>query len=345
MKSLLILILIVLNMRVDAQSLNYAAEVWTEMKIFPDGTFPACHASTIVETNPGEFMAAWFAGSHEGANDVGIWISRLEKNKWSAPLQIAVEKDSAGRQVPCWNPVLFNTKENVLYLFYKAGPNPREWWGMVMQSSDNGETWKKPSALPSGFLGPIKNKPVQLSDGTIIFPSSTESAAEWSVHVEITDEKLSAFRKINIEADSGVGVIQPTILIHPDNRLQMLCRSRQNVISESWSEDNGLHWSKLSKTSVPNPNSGIDAAVIRSGLFCLVYNPLLQGKDWFYGRNVLKAAVSEDGKNWNDVYEFENEKEGEFSYPAVIVGTDKNLHITYTWNRKNIKYVVLKVKE
>ena len=30
---------------------------------------------------------------------------------------------------------------------------------------------------------------------------------------------------------------------------------------------------------------------------------------------------------------------GEYSYPAIIQGRDGDLHITYTWNRKTIRYV------
>ena len=31
-----------------------------------------------------------------------------------------------------------------LVLFYKVGPSPREWWGMMMTSSDAGTTWSTP---------------------------------------------------------------------------------------------------------------------------------------------------------------------------------------------------------
>src|SRR3546814_18299095 len=64
-------------------------------------------------------------------------------------------------------------------LFYKGGPSAREWWGMLMTSEDDGQTWSEPKKLGEDekighLLGPVKNKPVQLKDGTIISPSSTE---------------------------------------------------------------------------------------------------------------------------------------------------------------------------
>ena len=341
-----ILLFVVLNsVIVLSQPLNNSrVKVVIDTTIFPQGMFGGCHASTIVELTPGRFMAAWFAGSYEGASDVGIWISTFHKNKWSKPIQVAVGKDSTGTQLPCWNPVLFKTKNNSLILFYKVGVNPREWWGEYVRSNDNGENWTKPQTLPKGFLGPIKDKPIRLSNGKILCPSSVESAdGRWTAHLEITNENLTSWKKVNIASDTSVGVIQPTIIRHPDGKLQMLCRSRQNLIYQTWSSDNGLHWSKLTPTSLPNPNSGIDAVSLDNGNFVLVYNPLLHGNEWFNGRNVLNVAVSKDGINWKDVYRLENKKEGEFSYPAVIQASDKTINITYTYDRKTIKYVVLKM--
>jgi alpha-L-fucosidase len=336
------------SMNILPQPLNNAeVEVVSDMTIFPMGTFEACHASTIVELAPGEFMASWFAGSYEGGKDVGIWLSVYKDNKWGQPVQAAQGIDSLGNQQPCWNPVLLKTSDNILYLFYKVGPNPREWWGMVIQSDDDGSTWSAPKALPAGFLGPIKNKPIQLSSGEILCPSSEESinTDKWTSHLEITDKDITVWQKVYIPADDSVGIIQPAILQHHGGRLQMLFRSRQNLVYQSWSEDSGRHWSKPGPVQLPNPNSGIDAASLPGGSFILIYNPLLQGKDWFYGRNVLNAAISNDGINWKDVYQFENEKEGEFSYPAVIRASDNTLHITYTLNRKNIRHTVLRIVE
>jgi len=323
---------------------NSRIKVISDTTIFQQGTFEACHASTIVETVPGTFMAAWFAGSHEGANDVGIWISILNNNKWGKPVEVAKGLDSLCQQLPCWNPVLFKTKENNLFLFYKVGVNPREWYGFVIRSSNLGKDWSKAEALPHGFLGPIKDKPVQLQNGNILCPSSVESeSGEWSIHLEITNENLTYWKKVKIDKDDSVGVIQPTILKHPDGKLQMLCRSSQNSIYQTWSADNGLHWSKLEITSLPNPNSGIDAVATDNGKFILIYNPLLHGTEWFNGRNVLYVAVSDNGMDWKDIFQLEKENEGEFSYPAVIQALDKTIHITYTYNRKIIKNVVLKI--
>lgn len=345
-KLIICLVLISNGLNISHIKNDPGIKVISAKNIFQAGTFEACHASTIVEVIPGIFMAAWFAGSHEGANDVGIWCSTFSENTWSKPFEIVKGFDSLGNQLPCWNPVLFKTRNNTLILFYKVGPNPREWWGNMILSYNNRKNWGEPQKLPEGFLGPIKDKPIQLENGNILCPSSVESKnGDWSVHLEITDGNLSNWKKILINKDDSIGVIQPTIIKHPDGELQMLCRSRQNVIYETWSNDNGLHWSKLESTSLPNPNSGVDAVSLKNGKFILVYNPLLHGTEWYNGRNILNVASSKDGKTWKDIYQLENEKEGEFSYPAVIQALDKNIHITYTSRRKTIKHVILKIND
>ncbi|MFC0184066.1 Predicted neuraminidase (sialidase) [Pseudarcicella hirudinis] len=306
--------------------------------------FAACHASTLTELSDKSIMASWFAGAYEGSRDVCIWISVLRNGKWSEPQKVGDGQIDENTRYPCWNPVLFKTKKGRLFLFYKIGKNPREWWGMKMSSDDDGKTWSKPEKLPEGILGPIKNKPVQLADGAILYPSSTESLDEklWHIHLEKSDEEAGNWRKIPIACDT-FGVIQPSILSYAGHKLQLLCRSRQNRVVQTWSTDNGKHWEPLSLTELPNPNSGTDAVTLKNGLQVLVYNPLQKGKEWFNGRYKLNVAVSKNGKDWKDVYVLEDNKEGEYSYPAIIQSKDGLVHISYTADRKNIRYVQLKI--
>ena len=146
--------------------------------IFDQAPFEACHASTLVELKNGEIMAAWFGGKHEGNKDVSIWTAINKKGKWTAPSQVADGIVNDVLRYPCWNPVLFKAKDGTLYLHYKIGPNPREWWAVYKISKNNGQTWSAAQNLPQDFLGPIKNKPIQLSNGNILYPSSTESLDE-----------------------------------------------------------------------------------------------------------------------------------------------------------------------
>src|SRR6476620_2533478 len=155
--------------------------------IYETGPYPSVHASTIVETPAHELVAAWFGGTRERAPDVGIWVSRREKNGWTTSVEAANGVQPDGTRHPTWNPVLFQPRSGPLMLFYKVGPTPQTWWGMLRTSTDGGRTWSEPCRLPDGILGPIKNKPVQLADGTLLAPTRTESHAEpskWQIHFE-----------------------------------------------------------------------------------------------------------------------------------------------------------------
>ena len=41
-----------------------------------DQSYPECHASTIIHLKNGEFIAAWFGGTEEKNDDVGIWMTK-----------------------------------------------------------------------------------------------------------------------------------------------------------------------------------------------------------------------------------------------------------------------------
>jgi predicted neuraminidase len=153
---------------------------------------------------------------------------------------------------------------------------------------------------------------------------------QWS---DVVEGEWSRTETLNRAIDYGA--IQPTILVHPNGKLQILCRTKQRVITECWSDDNGFTWSRMVPTGLPNPNSSVDAVMMRDNRILLVYNHSRSD------RGILNVATSPDGKKWFAAAVLENEPGSEFSYPAVIQTGDGRAHITYTWNRKKIKHVVI----
>jgi predicted neuraminidase len=304
--------------------------------IFEQAPFPSSHASTIVETREGKLVAAWFGGTQERALDVSIWVSRFEGGKWTAPDEVARGIEENGlRRYPCWNPVLFQPKFGPLLLFYKVGPSPENWWGLITTSDNQGYTWAEPRHLPKGYLGPVRNKPVELPEGWLLCGSSTEDAG-WRVHMEWLRSPGRDFGRTKpLNNAREFAAIQPTILVHHSGKIQILCRSKQGRILESWSEGNVRQWSPLQRTSLPNPSSSVDAVVLEDGRALLVYN---HSRD---DRGVLNVALSRDGKKWEAALVLENTPGSEFSYPAVIQTRDGLVHVTYTWRRQRIKHAVL----
>ena len=335
--------IIIIFLLLIGSTFAHAQHVWKQVQaelVMNDPPFGQCHASTIVQLGSGELMAAWFGGTGEGQEDVRIWSALRTNSGWTVPVVVADGIINDSLRYPCWNPVLFRSQNGQLVLFYKVGPNPREWWGMVKTSMDDGKTWSTPARLPAGILGPIKNKPVQLADGTILSPSSVETNSKWSVHIERSVDDGKTWTKIAIDT-MGFDVIQPGILQYGNGKLQILCRSKQGLLVQAWSYDNGKSWSRLSPTVMPNPNAGTDAVTLKSGEQLIVYNPAKPGKDWYNGRAELRIAVSKDGLKWMDIMTLEKGTEEEYSYPAVIQLPNGEVHITYTFDRKNIKHVVL----
>ena len=311
--------------------------------IYETAPFPSCHASTIAETKSG-LVAAWFGGTAERNPDVCIYVSRNENGKWSAPVAVADGVGFATNRLPTWNPVLFQPANEPLLLFYKVGPSPATWWGMMMISTNNGKTWSVPVRLPDGILGPIKNKPVQLTNGDILSPVSVEGDGGWSVHFERSRDggkTWSATPPVNNSKE--IGAIQPSILFHNDNQLQAIGRTKNDKLFEIWSDDGGATWGQMTLANLPNPNSGTDAVTLRDGRQLLVYNHNTRAGSNNKGRSPLNVAISKDGKNWLAALVLENDPNAPsgFAYPAVIQTSDGLVHITYTWERRRIKHVVI----
>jgi len=318
----------------------------SEEFIYQKAPFEQCHASTICETSRG-LVAAWFGGTKEGNPDVGIWTSYHDGLTWSAPTEVASGVQHDGLRYPCWNPVLYQPPGDApTLLFFKVGPNPREWWGEVMISYDRGRSFRHRRRLPEGIDGPVRCKPILLADQqTLLCGSSTEYDG-WRVHFErinlVGGELNEPWQRIGpINQADEFNAIQPTFLQHADGRLEVLCRTKEGVISTSSSTDDGLTWSPMKATQLPNNNSGIEAVTLADGRHLLIYNHLGSGASGWGRRGMLNLAISDDGVQWHAAGIVEQEAKGEFSYPAIIQSADGLVHATYTWKRTRVKHLVI----
>jgi predicted neuraminidase len=322
--------------------------------IYDTGPYPQIHATTIVETPTG-LVSAWFGGTREKHPDVGIWVSRQVDGKWTTSVEAAngvqhTLMDGTVVRHPTWNPVLFQPKDGPLMLFYKAGPTPQTWWGMLTTSTDGGKSWDQPRRLPEGILGPIKNKPVQLSDGSILCPTSEESPEKdpvakkdvWTAHFELTRDHGKTWERTKPLHDGlEVQAIQPSILFLGGEKLLALGRSRQDKVFEIRSDDGGKTWGEMKLGTLPNNNSGTDAVTLKDGTHLIIYNHIggTPGK-WGGKRTPLNIAASKDGRTWQAALVLETDP-GEYSYPSIIQTRDGLVHVTYTWKRQKVKHAVI----
>lgn len=312
--------------------------------IYEKAPYPSCHSVTIVEATNGDLVSAWFGGSHERHPDVCIYSAIKPKgsDKWGEAIKVADGVMPDGTRFPTWNPVLYQIPGGDLMLFYKIGPKPSEWWGVYRTSSDGGKTWSDKIDMPNkDFLGPIKNKPVLLSNGTLLLPSSTEGNG-WHLRMESTPD----FGKTWVMGDTisrgkqKINAIQPSILFHKDGRIQAIGRTKNRAIFSTFSKDNGKTWSDLELIGLPNNNSGTDAVTLKNGKHLLVYNHVLPpGNEAKGPRTPLNLSISDDGINWKATLVLEDSKISQYSYPSIIQSSDGMVHIVYTWRRQKLKYV------
>jgi len=325
---------------------NFSANKTDSIRVLSKGfvfenhpDFLQCHASTLVRTNNKQFLIAWFGGTHEKHDDVAIWLSRGLPGAWSAPIKIAKL-----RQEPHWNPVLFKTADGKIILYFKVGKVIDAWETWFMTSSDDGLTWTSAQQLVAGDKGgrgPVKNKPIILTDGTWLAPASDEKKGIWNVFVDRSQDHgttwtKSDFLTIDRNAIPGEGIIQPTLWESDPGKVHMLMRSSAGKICRSDSKDNGLTWSPVYKIDLPNPNSGIDLTRTQDGTLVLAYNR--DGKNWGARRPLSLILSNDNGQSWTHSIDIETGVDGdEFSYPAIISFGD-TVAVTYTWKREHVAF-------
>ncbi len=295
----------------------------------------AAYASTIVEIKTIRSSRLVPLAAESGRL---MWESgcRVTKDRWSdrAPFWRALARMGSDA-IPAGTRGRISAEVRPLVLFYKVGPSPERWWSLITTSDNQGVTWSEPKLLPKDHYGPIRSKPVELPEGVLLCGSSTEEAG-WRVHMEWLRSPGKDYGKTEpLNESREVAAIQPTILVHRLDRIQILCRTKQGRIVDAWSNDRGKHWSPLTRTELPNPNSAIDAVKLEDGRSLLVYN---HSRD---DRGVLNVAVSSDGHTWDAAAVLEDKPGDEYSYPAVIQTRDGLVHITYSWKRERIKHAVI----
>lgn len=308
--------------------------------IFEDNRpFAQCHASTIEQAPDGTLIAAWFAGTEEKHPDVGIWMSRRVDGAWLPPYLAAKVDETAH-----WNPVLFADAEADVYLFFKVGPEISHWRTYWMRSDDHGETWTEPTELvpgDEGGRGPVKNKPIILSDGSWLAGASTEYQ-RWEAFADrSTDRGQTWQRSADFEIDRqqfrGRGAIQPTFWESAPGQIHGLLRTSAGRAWRVDSSDYGVTWTPVYDSDLPNNNSSLDALLLEDGRLLLLLNPV--GMNWG-PRTPLSLAVSHDnGDTWDVIAHLEDDPidtRHEYSYPALIQ-TKNGVAASYTWRRERVR--------
>jgi predicted neuraminidase len=312
-----------------------------------------CHASTLLRLKDGSVLVAWFGGSVEGNDDVGIYLAKGMSGGFGPPRLIAQSDE------PHWNPVLFQPDADTVALYYKVGRKISRWRTLVRLSKDGGETFTEESELvpgDEGGRGPVRAKPIRLSSGAIAAPSSTEDGP-WRAFIDRSEDGGRHWKRSNLigidrlsgdalgnGANSGIpvseqsfggrGVIQPTLWESAPGSVHALMRSSEGRVYRADSRDGGRSFSAAYATQIPNNNSGIDVARLEDGRLALLHNPV--GINWG-PRTPMRLSISSDsGASFQPLMDLDS-GEGEFAYPA-IVADGMCVYLSYTYKRENIAY-------
>lgn len=307
------------------------------------------HASTITPERRGGMVSAWYEGSREGARDVAILISHYDPaiGNWSAPARVVgVEEARAelGAHVKkIGNPVLHMDNAGRLWLFYSTVA-VGGWSGASINckvSADDGHTWG-PSVrlITSPFFNistNVKNKPIELADGTLLLPAYHEFISKYSVLMRVGYDGKSAHlisaRRMTHAQDMA---IQPSLVAGADGTLTAYLRNmHKGRVLVAQSADMGMKWSETAETPLPNPNSGLDMLGLHDGGVLGVVNYSTSERD----NLSLIYSLSGSAGPWRIVQALEENLGYEYSYPAIALGQGGAVHVTYTFERKAIKHV------
>jgi len=306
-------------------------------------TVPSAHASTLAECAGGDLLAAWFAGTREGARDVDIHMARLSGGRvidhWVA-LTRAQLADATHRTVrKLGNPVLWVSDDGAVHLFVTSvGVGGWSGSGIThLRSADGGRTWTDARRLvlaPFLDLGTlVRTPPVPLEDGTVLLPCYREFIHKHGLAVRVhADGRVvdvspmpSTWRSLQPAVAATSAVEAVAVLRCADASLRRVLRTGTG--------DGGGTWHAAFSTDVPNPDSGVALVRLDDGSLLMAANPAERGR----ARLALMRST-DGGVTWAAAADVEHGEDGaEFSYPTLIVARDGTVHLSYTLRRQSIR--------
>merc|ERR1719174_503714 len=309
------------------------------------------HASTLEVLDDGTLVAAWFSGEHEEASGCAIVFAKLPPGsmQWSHAATLSKREGYSNQ-----NPVLFfDLHTKTLHLYHsQASANSGEAKSTIwhLQSKDGGDSWTHPAlflATPGSFP---RNRiiPAQSPSKGVIFP--IYSATNSNKHFKDQNHAIMGFsdQARSMRNASAWGwepvkdsayLVQPSAVRLSEGHLVCFFRDRRaEHIYSARSTDDGHTWSTPKPTTLPNNNAGIEANLLQSGNLVLVFNPQTKGRD-----PIAVALSADGGDTWPHQRDLQHGnslslKGNEFSYPSVLRTSDGTVHVTYTYDRRTIKY-------
>lgn len=285
------------------------------------------HAPSVVALADGTLLAAWYSYSGPGELEGSeIFTAKLAPGatQWSPPRR---HTDGLGRG---GNPSLHAERQSVL-LFRSATPGgwslSRVW---VQSSTDGGETWSAPQAVPGPLGLNVRNAPVRLRSGALLVPGY-DDLLQRSVFIVGDGAAWSQLSSIGVLAGD---CIQPAVVERQDGTLLALMRN--NAGRFLWvctSNDQGATWSPPAHSGLQNPGAPVAVTRLKSGRLLLALNPEPSS------RSTLAVTTSDDdGQQWRPLCMI-RQGPGAYAYPSICQAPDSSIHLLYSDDRQRITHV------
>lgn len=306
---------------------------------------PSAHAATLAELPDGRIAAAWFAGTREGAADVAVWFSTLNRGTWSTPRQIATREGTAAATLTfvrkIGNPVLFAEGDRLHLWYVSVGLGG--WAGSALNHSvshDGGHNWTPAVRLHTSPFANISTlvraPPLPLADGGLGLPAYHEFISKHGEWLRLAADG-QIIDKVRMGHDGRT--LQPAAAAFDDRHALAILRDGgpgPGRIRSVTTVDGGQDWRAANPLPLPNPNSSVALLRLRSGRLLIAGNGASNRND------LLLWVSDDDGKNWRPAPTVEraDDPRVEFSYPALLQARDGSIHLAYTWHRQGIKHAV-----
>jgi len=305
------------------------------------------HSATLARLPDGSLLAAWYAGSGEGASDVAVYLAKRNANggAWSAPRAVFTRERVIGdlrrNVVSLGNPLLLtdeNGRLGLLFVSIAAG----RWSGSSINlswSEDGGETWSPARNLTTNPLANLsslpRNPPATLIGGGWAVPIYEEFLGKFPEILWLQphgDDWAAAVSRI----EGGVYILQSSLVPLSKQRAASFFRDFRPAkwMSASWSENAACTWTKPAVTQLPNKDSGQCVIRLSDGALLCAFNDVSPGK-----RENLRLALSEDeGRTWRTIATIAEEAGQEFSYPYMIRSDDGTIRMVYSARQTGIVF-------
>ncbi len=271
-----------------------------------------------------------------------FWIT-VQDNEWGGSLlKYRASRDFEGPGAPVWDwqDVIHARPKELEERFLKVVDEGLETYASLLDAVSPeikeqamGVRALAGQKLQSRLGWMTRTPPIMLDGGTLmlglysdVFNCSLaaftrDGGATWSFSTPILDPDITM-----------LGNIQPAFARRKSGEILAFMRDNglPRQVRYATSTDDGMTWSPVLVSGIPNPGSSVDVEVLSSGNWVLVCNDTLEG------RHKLTALLSEDeGRSWkwSRTIEEAPPDTGSFSYPCVIQAKDGTLHLTYSYKR------------